>query len=158
MSCQDVRAGSTGLVTRTFAAFPEQAAAFPVRRRGRVLQACLIRRRDAGAWSIPKGIVDPGDTHEDTALNEAWEEAGITGRLLGHPVGTYRYRKWGSKLTVAVFVMEVLHQESRWEESQIRERMWTSFTEAEGLLSDHPVAPLIDRVRALVTEGRYKIG
>lgn len=109
-------------------------------------------------WSIPKGIVDPGDTHKETALNEAWEEAGITGRLLGQAVGTYRYRKWGTKLTVAVFVMEVLHQESRWEESQIRERMWTTFTEAEGLLSDHPVAPLLDRVRALVTEGRYKIG
>jgi phosphohistidine phosphatase len=158
VSSPDDRGGSAGLVTRTFAAFPEQAAAFPVRRRGRVLQACLIRRRDAGAWSIPKGIVDPGDTHEETALNEAWEEAGITGRLLGQAVGTYRYRKWGTKLTVAVFVMEVLHQESRWEESQIRERMWTPFTEAEGLLSDHPVAPLLDRVRALVTEGRYKIG
>jgi len=152
------RAGSAVLVTRTYAAFPEQAAAFPIRLRKRGLQACLIRRRDAGAWGIPKGLVDPGDTHEETALNEAWEEAGISGRLLGQPVGTYRYRKWGSKLTVAVFVMEVLHQESRWEESLIRERLWTSLDEAIELLSDHPVAPLLDRVRAWVTEGRYKMG
>ena len=144
-------------MTRNFAAFPEQAAAFPVRRRGRDLQVCLIRRKSAGAWGIPKGLVDPGDTHEDTALNEAWEEAGISGRLLGHPVGNYRYRKWGTKLTVAVYVMEVLHQEPDWDESAFRERMWASFAEAAELLSAHPVAPLIDRVRELITEGRHRL-
>ena len=141
----------------TFAAFPEQAAAFPVRRRGRALQACLIRRKDSLAWGIPKGLVDPGDTHEETALNEAWEEAGITGRLMGAAVGTYRYRKWGTKLTVAVFVMDVIHQEARWEEFLLRERMWTSFAEAAGLLSEHPVAPLIGRIQALVTKS-YRLG
>jgi 8-oxo-dGTP pyrophosphatase MutT (NUDIX family) len=146
------------MVTRTYDAFPEQAAAFPVRRAGRDIQVCLIRRKTAGAWSIPKGLVDAGDTHEETALNEAWEEAGISGRLLGKAVGTYRYKKWGTKLTVAVYVMEVLHQESHWEEAQIRERMWTSFAKAIDLLSDHPIAPLLDRVRAMVTGGKYRLG
>jgi len=145
-------------LSRTFETYPEQAAAFPVRRLGRELQVCLIRRKTALAWGIPKGLVDPGDTHEDTALNEAWEEAGITGRLLGDSVGTYRYKKWGTKLTVAVFVMEVLHQEPRWEEAPIRERMWTTFDEATELLHEHPVAPLISRVKALITEGKHKLG
>jgi len=145
-------------VSRTFAAFPEQAAAFPVRRLGRDLQVCLIRRKTAFSWGIPKGLVDPGDTHEETALNEAWEEAGISGRLLGASVGTYRYKKWGTKLTVAVYVMEVQHQEPRWEEAPIRERLWTSLTEAAELLADHPVAPLIGRVKTVITEGRYRLG
>ena len=87
---------------RSFDAFPEQAAAIPIRRAGRALQICVIRRKDANKWGIPKGLVDPGDTHEQTALNEAWEEAGINGRLLGAAIGTYRYRKWGTRLTVAV--------------------------------------------------------
>ena len=143
-------------MTRTFEAFPEQAAAFPVRRVGRDIHVCLIRRKTAGEWGIPKGIVEPGDTHEETALNEAWEEAGISGRLLGKAVGTYRYKKWGTKLTVAVYVMEVLRQESRWEEAPIRERMWTSFAEAIDLLSDHPVAPLLDRVREVITGGKLR--
>ena len=145
-------------MTRTFEALPEQAAAFPVRRVGRDIQVCLIRRKTAGAWGIPKGLVDAGDTHEETALNEAWEEAGISGRLLGKPVGTYRYKKWGTKLTVAVYVMEVLHQESRWEEAPIRERMWTSFAQALELLSEHPVAPLLERVQAVVTGGKFRLG
>ena len=145
-------------MSRSFETFPEQAAAFPVRRLGRELQVCLIRRKTAFEWGIPKGLVDPGDSHEDTALNEAWEEAGLTGRLLGEAVGTYRYRKWGTKLTVAVYVMEVLHQETRWEEEMIRERMWTSFAEATELLAEHPVAPLISRVKTLLTEGRHRLG
>ena len=78
--------------------------------RAAVCRSCVIRRKDANKWGIPKGLVDPGDTHEETALNEAWEEAGINGRLLGAAIGTYRYRKWGTRLTVAVYVMEVLEQ------------------------------------------------
>lgn len=125
-----------------------------MRRVGRAIQVCLVRRKTAGSWGIPKGIVDPGDTHEETALNEAREEAGISGRLLGKAVGTYRYKKWGTKLTVAVYVMEVLHQEARWEEAPIRERMWTTLEEALDLLSDHPMAPLLDRVKEVIIGGR----
>jgi 8-oxo-dGTP pyrophosphatase MutT (NUDIX family) len=143
-------------VTRTFEAFPEQSAAFPVRRVGRDIQVCLIRRKTAGGWGIPKGIVDLGDTHEETALNEAWEEAGIKGRLLGKAVGTYRYKKWGTKLTVAVYVMEVLHQEAHWEEAPLRERMWTTLAEAVDLLADHPMAPLLDRVKEAITGGTLR--
>ena len=142
---------------RSFDAFPEQAAAIPMRRAGRTLQICVIRRKDANRWGIPKGLVDPGDTHEETALNEAWEEAGISGRLLGAAIGTYRYRKWGSRLTVSVYVMEVLEQAERWEESAFRQRRWVPFAEAGVLLADHPVAPLLDRAHSLVTVGRFRL-
>ena len=142
---------------RSFDAFPEQAAAIPIRRAGRALQICVIRRKDASKWGIPKGLVDPGDTHEETALNEAWEEAGINGRLLGAAIGTYRYRKWGTRLTVAVYVMEVLEQAERWEESAFRQRRWVPFAEAGVLLADHPVAPLLDRAHRLVTVGRFRL-
>ncbi len=33
-------------------------------------------RRDAGAWSIPKGEVDPGEAERDCALRELQEETG----------------------------------------------------------------------------------
>ena len=51
------------------------SAAIAVRRNGQALEVCLIRKKESKHWRIPKGIVDPGDTHERTALNEAWEEA-----------------------------------------------------------------------------------
>ena len=139
-------------------AFPEQAAAFPIRRIGRGLQVCLIRRKSTKTWGIPKGLVDPGDTHREAALNEAWEEAGLTGRILGRAIGTYRYRKWGTKLTVAVFVMDVVHQERTWEESRFRDRMWTSFRNAATLLEPHPALPLLEVAKERVSRGKYRVG
>jgi predicted NUDIX family NTP pyrophosphohydrolase len=48
-------------------------------------------RKDAGAWSIPKGICDPGEAPEAAARREFAEElgaAGPTGSL--HPLGELR--------------------------------------------------------------------
>jgi phosphohistidine phosphatase len=124
-----------------------QAAAIAIRGAGENLQVCLIRRKDSRKWGIPKGIVDPGWTHAETALNEAWEEAGLKGRLLGEVIGTYEHRKWGTSFAVSVFIMEVLEQEDEWQEAGIRHRTWTSFDEAVSLLGNHRVRPLLDRAR-----------
>lgn len=124
---------------------PQQAAAIPVRRRGNDLQVCLIRKRLTGSWGIPKGTVDSGETHASTALNEAWEEAGIRGRLIGDALGTYKYEKLGRALTVMVFVMEVLEHHKDWIEAGLRERRWVSFEEADMLLVEHPAHSFLSR-------------
>lgn len=134
-------------------AVPQQAAAIAVRRSDKSLEVCLIRRKGSKGWGIPKGVVDRGDTHEETALNEAWEEAGLKGRLIGDAIGTYDYEKWGKTLTVAVYVMEVLDQADTWEEAGFRERRWTSFAKAASRLTRHPVRPLLDRARSLLADG-----
>jgi 8-oxo-dGTP pyrophosphatase MutT (NUDIX family) len=120
----------------------------PVRRTGDSVQVCVIRRRDSRAWSIPKGFIDADDTREQAAMNEAHEEAGLIGHLLGECIGTYDYRKWDAHLTVAVYVMEVLTEESTWPEMRFRERRWCSLDEAVSLLMDHPVRRLLDHVNA----------
>lgn len=45
---------------------------------GRVL---LARRADTGAWSIPGGIVEPGEYAADVAERELWEETGVRGAV-----------------------------------------------------------------------------
>jgi len=130
---------------------PQQAAAIPVRRNGAAFDVCLIRRRDFGEWGIPKGTIDPGDSSEETALKEALEEAGLSGRLLGGVVGQYEYKKWYSSLIVDVYVMEVLEEHTDWDEADIRERRWTSFAKTARLLRKHPVYALLDRAGAILT-------
>lgn len=105
---------------------------------------CLIRRKDSSKWGIPKGFIDRGDTPEQAALNEAFEEAGLSGRLIGKSIGTYEYQKAGIPLTVAVFLMAVLEEQSAWQEMSFRERHWRSVEEALTLLEDHRVWPLLD--------------
>ena len=127
----------------------QQAAAIPIRRRGSELQVCLIRKRLSGSWGIPKGTVDSGQTHETTALKEAWEEAGVRGRLVGDPLGTYKYEKYGRPLTVMVYVMEVLEHHHDWEEAGLRERKWASLEEAGALLVEHPAHAFLGRALRL---------
>ena len=125
---------------------PQQAAAIPFRRTRDVVQLCLIRRKDTQKrWGIPKGVIESGDTPADTAVNEAWEEAGLVGRPVGETLGSYKYDKWGKTLTVAVFLLEVLDEEDTWDEDDVRDRRWTAMDEALDLLAEHPVRPLLDR-------------
>lgn len=127
---------------------PQQAAAIPVRRKSNAIEVCLIRRKGSASWGIPKGSVDPGDTHETTALKEAWEEAGISGRLIGASLGTYEYAKWNTTFEVVVYLMEVLEQHPTWQEARFRERRWTSFGEAAALLAAHPARIFLDRAKS----------
>lgn len=125
-----------------------QAAVIPFRGAGKTLEICLIRRKGSGRkWGIPKGFIDRGETPKDAALKEAFEEAGLKGRLVGGPVGSYEYEKWGATLTVTVYLMEVKDEEDDWAEVDLRERLWTSLEEAAELLARHPVQSLIDHAR-----------
>ena len=82
----------------------EQAGVIPFRRKKDGIQVCLIRNKGRKKWKIPKGFVDPGETVEQAALKEAWEEAGLSGRLVGSAIGSYDYDKWGFDLRVCLLM------------------------------------------------------
>ena len=106
-----------------------------------------------GAWGIPKGFIESGDSREETALNEAWEEAGIRGQLLGEAIGTYEYAKLGTRLTVAVYVMRVVEELAVWPEMRLRQRRWASLAEAASMLARHPARALLDLVSVRLGTG-----
>ncbi len=122
----------------------QQAAVIPFRGSGRKLEICLIRKKGSKKkWGIPKGFVDRGDSTKETALKEAGEEAGLKGRVIGEPIGSYEYQKWGTSLEVTVYLMEVKEEEDDWDEADFRERHWTSLHDAAELLERHPVHALL---------------
>ena len=127
----------------------QQAAVIPFRGGGKKLQICLIRKKGSKRkWGIPKGFIDRGETPKQSALKEASEEAGLKGRLVGDPVGSYEYKKWGTTLAVTVYLMEVKNEDDEWAESDFRERHWTSLRQAMQLLAHHPVHSLMDTAKA----------
>lgn len=121
----------------------QQAGAIPFRHAENRLQLCIWHKPRSGSWGIPKGLVDPGDTLPQTALNEAHEEVGLHGHLVGEPIGTYTYFKWGCELTVAVYLMQVTTQDDDWAENGFRERHWLTPAAAQERLREHPVDPLL---------------
>ena len=133
----------------------DQAGVIPYRRRKGAIEVCLIRNKGGKKWKIPKGFVDPGETAEQAALKEAWEEAGLKGRLSGGAIGLYEYEKWGSGLSVSVYLMEVTDAKDEWEESRFRERSWERVETAFDMLKKHPVRPLLE-IAATRLERRKK--
>src|SRR5215204_3945299 len=100
--------------------YVRQAAALPLRN-GRV---CLVTSSNGKRWVIPKGLIEPGQTAGETALQEAWEEAGIVGVLSAEPIGSYIYEKWCGTCFVTVFMMNVTEVLQDWPEREQRQRSW----------------------------------
>ncbi|NLS96403.1 MAG: NUDIX hydrolase [Planctomycetaceae bacterium] len=127
-----------------------QAGCVPFRFRKERLEICLITTRK-GRWGFPKGIIDPGETPEQTALKEAEEEAGLSGKVNGKAIGSYRYRKWGVELVCTMFLMKVTSIEDHWEESW-RQREWFSLDAARQILDREELLPLVDAAEARLTK------
>jgi len=56
----------------------------------------LIRPKDRDSWSLPKGLVEPGESSEQAAGREAQEETGLQGNIVCK-IGTVKYTytaKW----------------------------------------------------------------
>lgn len=56
-------------------------------------------RKDDGAWSMPKGLIDPGEEPLAAARREFHEETGFACDGSAHPLGTFR-QPGGKRLTV----------------------------------------------------------
>jgi 8-oxo-dGTP pyrophosphatase MutT (NUDIX family) len=61
------------------------------RLRGRwVLAAIRPNGKPDGVWALPKGLVDPGEKPDATAIREVREETGVDAELV-HKLGDVRY-------------------------------------------------------------------
>ena len=73
---------------------------------GRLEVACIFREA-RGDWTFPKGKLDPGETFEQAALREVWEETGMTCEVIRFAGTTnYTHRKGKPKI-VAYYLMSV---------------------------------------------------
>ena len=71
---------------------PREASAggVVVREQGSELEVAVIRPHGRSLWALPKGHVDPGETPEQTAAREVWEETGLKATLVSS-LGEIRY-------------------------------------------------------------------
>ena len=107
-----------------------QFAALPYRPKGKSeLEVMLITSRDTGRWIIPKGWPKNGIPPHDAAAEEAFEEAGVAGKISEQAVGSYSYKKTMkngnvTRCRVQVFPLRVTRQHKRWPEKRERKIRW----------------------------------
>jgi 8-oxo-dGTP pyrophosphatase MutT (NUDIX family) len=107
-----------------------QFAALPYRAKGNSeLEVMLITSRDTGRWIIPKGWPKSGIPPHDAAAEEAFEEAGVAGKISERPIGSYSYKKImedgsATRCRVRVFALRVTRQHKRWPEKRERKIKW----------------------------------
>ena len=84
---------------------------------------------------IPKGWPVPGMSLADSAAQEAFEEAGIEGKVDPKPIGTFRHVKQHLLLgrlevDIVVHPLAVRQEHGDWPEKGERDRRWFALNEA----------------------------
>jgi len=114
------------------------------------LQVLLVSSRETRRWVIPKGWPMKGKTDPQAAAQEAYEEAGLDGRIAEKAIGDYPYLKRlksgaARPVTVDVYPMEVTGEHATWPEKGQRTLRWMSPVEAALAVQEPELRELIAR-------------
>lgn len=113
-----------------------------------VPEVLLITSRDTGRWIIPKGWLIETASPAQTAQQEAWEEAGVQGKIAGASLGYFAYRKdiLGKDIVpcvVEVFALEVDDLAKNFPERDERRRKWFAADKAAKKVNEAELRSLI---------------
>ena len=126
-----------------------QFAALCYRIKNEQVQFCLVTSRRSGRWIVPKGWQMNGQTPMDAAATEAFEEAGVRGKIEPRPIGVFSYYKVHSKnelpCIAVVYPLKVKKVLRTWPEHKERNRKWLSRKKAAALVDDAELSQIIMR-------------
>ena len=91
----------------------------------------LIKHRKGGHWGFPKGHVDEGETEQQTALREIYEETGLSVELLeGFREEDCYSPKYGVSKTAIYFLAKAASQDVTYIFPEIETHEWLNINEA----------------------------
>ncbi|MEM7519675.1 MAG: NUDIX hydrolase [Pseudomonadota bacterium] len=116
-------------------------------RRGKV-QVLIITSRRTKRWIMPKGWPMAGKTPGQSAAQEAWEEAGVKGKVSEVCMGIYAYGKVmaaGEDLPciAMLYPLEVKSLSKVYPESTERSRRWVSPKRASRMVVEPELARML---------------
>ena len=131
-----------------------QFAALPWRRTpDGEIEVLLITSRETRRWVVPKGWPIKGAKSMKSAAQEAFEEAGVIGKIAKRPFGTYGYDKSLKsgriqRVRVAVFGLRVETEVDEYPEAGQREKRWVPLADAAGLVDEPELMVILATFKA----------
>jgi 8-oxo-dGTP pyrophosphatase MutT (NUDIX family) len=125
-----------------------QVAAIPFRRNAHGdIEVMLVTSRTTQRFIVPKGWPMKGKSGRKAATIEAMEEAGVLGKTLKQPAGTYSYWKRLAnnfiRVDVIVYLLEVTEELAKWQEAKRRQRAWLAPADAAMLIDEPDLSTLV---------------
>lgn len=114
-------------------------AALCWRRAAAGIEVLLITARRSGRWIVPKGHPIPGLPVHEAAAREAWEEAGVQGRVDPAPLG--RYCPGGTEVQLHPLAVDQMLDD--YPEAGQRLRLWLAPDKAAARVAHPGLAALI---------------
>jgi len=127
------------------------------RRTGAEIQMAIVSVKPSLRWQLPKGIVDPGETPEFTAVREVREEAGIETemiRLIETIEYWYQRVQYGQRIRYHKFVHFYLLGYRTGDvanhDHEIEESRWISFEQALEMLEFKSERGVVEKAQTMV--------
>ena len=117
----------------------QSAGGVVYRKGGGAIHVALVSVRGGEIWTLPKGLVDEGESLEHTALREVREEAGVRARLVGD-LGESSYWYFiksdnvKCRKTVKYFLMEYVDGDVADHDHEVSGAEWVPLGDALGRL------------------------
>ena len=131
-----------------------QIAAMPIRHAADgSTEILLVTSRTTRRWIVPKGWPMKGLKDHDAAAREAYEEAGVLGRVGREPAGRYSYWKRMSDhfvlCEVKLYLLEVEQQLDSFAEQHQRDLHWFKLADAADLVDEPELSTAIRRLGSM---------
>jgi 8-oxo-dGTP pyrophosphatase MutT (NUDIX family) len=113
------------------------------------LEVLIVTTRQSRRWIIPKGWPIKGLTPSKSAAREAFEEAGVRGKIGGRPIGSFKYKKAPAEgdaeaqCEVKVFPLLAKTQSATWPEFEQRLAQWVDPEKAISLIREQELRSVV---------------
>ncbi len=116
----------------------------------------LIKNRRSSNWSFPKGHVEDGETSEETAKREVFEEAGIRIKIFPGFTSKSQYTIQNRiQKTVQIFVATTNDEQTKIQPEEIEDYIWLPFKSAYNCLKFENDKTILKDANSFLIKNKY---
>lgn len=123
-------------------------------------EVLLIAVKDGKIWTIPKGLIEKGETRESTAIREVQEEGGVRGEIVDFIDKVEYWYVWpdesGEKVkrhkTVYYYLLKYLEGDPSQHDFEVKDARWFEIDDAIKMVKYPSDKKILQKAKVLITK------